>query len=460
MHLRCIPLLAGLWLLHAVPAQAHFLFIRILPPAEGGRAAEVYFSELAEAGDARFIAKVAKTELWLQKTPGQFETLKVHKASDRLRAWLPETGSLMVVGRCDYGVLARAKQTPFLLRYFPKSLAGLPGELNKMQAHGKLPLEIVATLDGDALHLTALKDGKPVPRAEFVTVDANLANVKLTANDEGQATWKPPTTGTYSIYTRDTRKQAGAVGGKKYEEIRDFATIAFGWPLQRKSADPAAVALFEEALAARAQWHDFPGFTARIEGNLVGRRFTGSVTIDADGNVSFTEDDPSRTEAVYDWVQGQLSSLVMHRLAQPVSSARRKPVLRFAEVRDEHPLGRLLIFDGGRFASSYRIRDKQIMVVNRHLGAENLTITALANDKNAEGRFLPRSYAVTYWEAGIGRLLRTETVQTSWQRVGSWDLPATHSMTTAADAGLSVRSFTLTKPELLKKKAASGQRNP
>lgn len=31
------------------PARAHFLFIRITPPAEGGRAAEVYFSERATA---------------------------------------------------------------------------------------------------------------------------------------------------------------------------------------------------------------------------------------------------------------------------------------------------------------------------------------------------------------------------------------------------------------------------
>ena len=52
------------------PARAHFLFIRILPPAEGGRAAEVYFSELAEAGDPRFIAKIAHTELWLQTASG------------------------------------------------------------------------------------------------------------------------------------------------------------------------------------------------------------------------------------------------------------------------------------------------------------------------------------------------------------------------------------------------------
>src|ERR1700751_4465859 len=99
-------LVAALLFLPVAPAWAHFLFIRILPPAEGGRAAEVYFSELAEAGDPRFINKIAKTELGMQQTPGRFTALKVHKATDRLRAWLPEEGAIVVVGRCVYGVLA------------------------------------------------------------------------------------------------------------------------------------------------------------------------------------------------------------------------------------------------------------------------------------------------------------------------------------------------------------------
>ena len=59
--MRRLVVLAGLfwagWL--AMPASAHFLFVRICPPAEGGRAVEAYFSELAAAGDPRFIDKVA-----------------------------------------------------------------------------------------------------------------------------------------------------------------------------------------------------------------------------------------------------------------------------------------------------------------------------------------------------------------------------------------------------------------
>jgi len=442
-----------LTLLIGEPAAAHFLFIRIMPPAEGGRAAEVYFSELAEAGDSRFIAKIAHTQLWLLSVEGKFEPLKTHAASDRLRALLPYTGNVVVVGKCQYGVLARPKQTPFLLRHFPKAIAGNAQELSKAPAFGKLPLEIVATMDPEHIRFVVLRDGKPVPGAEFVTVDTELHNVKLTADTEGQATWKPPAPGNYAVYTNSQSRQSGAVGGKKYEEIRDFATLAFTWPLERKDADEAAVTLFEEALAARASWKDFPGFRASITGNLDGRPFDGTITIDAKGTVEVSDTDASQEESVVPWVQAQLESIVLHRLARPTATAeRRRPVLRFGESKDVHPLGRLLVFDGGKFASSYRVKDLQILVVNRHIGDENMTITVLDNDRNSEGLFLPRSYMVQYWDATTGALTRTETVQQRWQRVGSWDLPARQTVTTATAAGVSARSFTLSKHALLKSK--------
>jgi hypothetical protein len=201
-------------------------------------------------------------------------------------------------------------------------------------------------------------------------------------------------------------------------------------------------------MAARAKWEKFPGFTAQVSGNLDGRKFKGTVSIDAKGEVLFMDDDSSREESVATWVQDQLASIVMHRAARPVAKERPKPVLRFGEMRDDHPLGRLLVFDGGRFASSYRIKDKQIMVVNRQVGKENLTITVVENDTNKEGQFLPRSYVVQYWEEGTGRLLRSETIEDRWQRVGTFDLPLRHSVTASSDAGVSVRTFTLSKHEL------------
>jgi hypothetical protein len=446
-HRWLVWLVAACGLATGAQARAHFVFIRIGPMAEAGRSAEVYFSEQAEAGDPRFIDKVAQTKLWAQTTPGRFEPLDVHKGADRLRAALPTSGSVSVVGICEYGIRTRPDERPFLLRYYPKAIAGDPDELRRMSPKKEIPLEIVATVEGDHLDLVALDQGRPLPEAVFHTVDADLTSTEIKAGADGRARWSPPAPGRYSVYVRHSSKTAGEQDGQHYDEIRAFATLAFEWPLGRKGADPEAVAMFEEALATRAEWVDFPGFRASIEGETNGRPFAGELTVSDIGEVVIKTDDP----AARDWLDDQLGSLVMHRL--PGDSSRPKPIVRFGDDRDDHPLGRLLIFEGGRFASSYRVKDRQITVVNRHVGQRNMTITVLDNERTAEGRFLPRSYLVHYWDARTGALDRVETFQNRWRRLGAWDLPIELTVTIASDAGLAVRSVRISGHALIEKKA-------
>ena len=410
--------------------------------AEGGRFAEVYFSDRAEAGDPKFVDKIAQTQLWVQTIPGAYRPLKVQKGADRLRALVPSEGNVVVAGSCEYGVLARPNQTPFLLRYFPKSVAGSADELNKATPRTEAPLEIIARFQETRVRLVALKDGKPLAGAEFFMVDDNLTEDKAKAGAEGSVTWTPDAKGHYCVYFRHDTKQPGQAGGKHYEEIREFATLTFDWPLERTDADPEAVSIFRQAIASRAQWKNFPGFRAHIAGDLDNRPFEGTVTVDAQGKVASQKLD-SLSQA---WVESQFGSIVMHRRAQAHDDA--EPVLRFADDRDDHPLGRLLIFDGGQFASSYRVKDGQIRIVNRHVGPSNMTITTLDNDRNAEGQFLPRSYVVHYWDAETGEPRRSETIQDRWERVGPFDLPKTHTVTQATGSGFVVRAFTLSRHEL------------
>jgi hypothetical protein len=425
-------------------ANAHFLFIRITPPAEGGRAAEVYFSERATAGDPRFIDKVAGTKFWRQATPGEFEPAAVGKAADRLRAHLPSGGSLSVIGVCNYGVLARPGQTPFLLKYFPKALSGLPEELNRLEPRPETPLEIAATFTAEGIEMTALVDGSALAGAVFHTIDDDLGNEELTAGDDLRVIWRPAEAGNYSVYVEHVRHEPGEADGRRYDEIREFATLNFNWPPAPDGPDDEAVRMFAEAISQRAQWREFPGFSAKIAGSVDGREFAGTAIAAADGALSLTTND----EATREWVEEQLGSITMHRAAGGSSPDAPKPRLWFADRNSEHPLGRLLIFDGGQFASSYRVKDRQITVVNRHLGERDMTITVLDNDVNAEGKYLPRSYTVQYWDALTGALQRTETVRDRWRRVGPFDLPVQHIVTAASDEGLSVRSFVLSEHEL------------
>jgi Protein of unknown function (DUF3386) len=432
----------------ASEARGHFLFVKIGPMAEGGRSAEVYFSEQAEAGDPKFVDKIAGTSLWASTRPGVFEPLSVSKGVDRLRAHVPPSGSVVVVGTCEYGVIARPNAIAFLLRHYPKAVAGRPEVVNELARTKDLPairLEIVPTFADGRLTLVVLRKGEPLPRVVFHAVDSSLKESTFTAGDDGKAVWQPPTNDHYSIYVQDNLKESGSLAGQSYAEIREFATLAFSWPLDRHDADRAAVSLFEKALSTRASWQDFPGFTADATGTVDGRAFTGKVAVADDGAVTINVDDPAASP----WLEDQLASLVMHRL--PPSEPRAAPLLRFADHDTTHPLGRLLTFEGGRFASSYRVKDDQITVVNRQIGRQTMTITVLSNTPAGPDKFLPSQYLVHTWDSATGRLQRVETVQDDWKNVGAFALPSHHKVLTSSDSGLSARSVTLSRHELMKK---------
>lgn len=213
----------------AAPAQAHFLFIRIIA-MDGKRTAEVYFSDRADAGDPEFIDKIAHTKLWLQNEPGKFRPLTVVKGEDRLTAALPEQGTIAVIGECVYGVLPR--KTPFLLRHFPKSMLGAPKELEALKNSDTVPMEIMAKVEETGLRLTVLRHGRPLPHAPINTLAEDLSGEQTKADDKGQFFMKLPRPGYYTVYTSHFAREAGSANGRRYEEIRDFATLSFPWPLR------------------------------------------------------------------------------------------------------------------------------------------------------------------------------------------------------------------------------------
>ncbi len=425
-------------------AQAHFLFIQIGPHAEAGRTVEVFFSERATAGDPKFVAKIAQTELWRQDQSGKFIPLPVKSGTDRLRGYLPSGQAVSVIGRCEYGVLKRDKS--FLLKYYPKAVSGKPEDLAKLTRYEAIPLEIMPQFSSDSVTLTVLHDGRPVPNTAVTTVDADLQNEELKTDEMGKVVWKLPAAGPYAVYVKHVTAQEGTRNGEAYQELREFATLGFDWPLDGSRVDADAVAMFEKAIAARAAWKDFPGFTSSVTVYLDGRRHTGTVTVKPDGEVSFGAEPVFEDEAARDWVRDQLHSMVIHRV--PSSGIRSTPVLNFADTDTDNPLGRLLTFHGGRFASTYRIRDDEIIVVNRNLGRENMSLQMLESERNADGKVLPRAYQVQYRDAETGSINRVETFRNRWQRVGAFDLPETIGQTISSAGGVSVRSLKLTSIKL------------
>lgn len=194
--------------------------------------------------------------------------------------------------------------------------------------------------------------------------------------------------------------------------------------------DPKASALFAAARANRNVWDkDFAGFAAELTVNANGMVAKGNLRVSADGEVELElagGDDKLRKS-----VQRTLDSIVGHRLAETGKPAT-SPAVRFGkDAMPNHPAGTLLEMVGESLHSSYRVKNNQVMVVNRQMGPNQMTITMLENTIADDGRYLPGAYNVSIWDP-TGALQSSSTVREQWTKVGRYYLPRAYTNVTTA----------------------------
>jgi hypothetical protein len=209
----------------------------------------------------------------------------------------------------------------------------------------------------------------------------------------------------------------------------------------KKEADPAATKLFAEARAARATWSNFPGFTADLEINHEGKVQKGKVEVSAAGKVTLMVPDPDASG----WALRQLASIVSHR--RDDGAAANSPCV-FADDNADHPLGRAIRVLDDEFHSSYRIRDRQVIVVNRQMKESRFSIVVTENHVNEEKKFLPACYVVNTWDTKTDALQSSVTHHQTWQRVGKFDLPLATTIVEASAGKQEARSLKLSNHQL------------
>jgi hypothetical protein len=138
---------------------------------------------------------------------------------------VPGSGTRIAVGTTDYGVLQRGEGKPFLLRYYPKAVFGDAPAPEKATAGEKVPLELVPITDGGKLRFKALTAGKPFAKAEVNVLVPGEAKSKIVSTDEAGLTPAFDKSGQYAAHVRLTEEKAGEQGGKKYQEVRHYATL-------------------------------------------------------------------------------------------------------------------------------------------------------------------------------------------------------------------------------------------
>jgi hypothetical protein len=253
---------------------------------------------------------------------------------------------------------------------------------------------------------------------------------------------KNPVVEAKNVAERDKQK---AIAELKRAELRQLRQ-AQNAKKDPKQEDPAASKLLAEARAARANWHDFPGFSADLEYNDEGKIQKGKISVSTKGDVTLTM--PGADEETTRWVRRTLASIAGHRTD---NSAALKTPCAFADDNADHPLGRAIKVLDDEFHSSYRIRDRQIIIVNRRTNDVRFTITVLENRLNEEKKYLPGTFVVNTWDLKTDALKSSETHTQTWKRVGKFDLPESLLVVTAKAGKQEAQKIALTNLQLHKK---------
>jgi hypothetical protein len=449
----------------AAPAlRAHFIWI---VPDKDGTTAHVVFSDSPKPDDPKLLPKIAKTEVYVRPADGPAALLKWTEGKDSFVLTPPGKGTRLVSAVCRYGVgpFGKKEGKTFLLNYYATGLVGaaaqdkLPDSFTT--AWDKQPLQIVPAKQGERKFVVLWK-GKPLPKVAVAVVQPDVEEPSERQTDENGTVQLPKEAGLYGLRVRHAVDEKGKLDGKEYEEIRNYATLVVqvGGALKARAAeepkaDPAATKLLADARAARATWRSFPGFTADIEVNFDGKVQRGSVRVDAAGDLRF-ERLPDEAAA---WAKRNLGSIVNHRID---TGTPRDTPCAFADDVKDHPLGRSIRVLNDELHSGYRIKDNQIMVVNRQMKGSRFTITVLENRKNKEGKYLASTFVVDYWNLQSGELTRSEANLETWTRVGDFDLPVLSQVTKSSrekpkgekkdpeDDGYTTKSLTLSNHKLFK----------
>lgn len=201
-------------------AEAHFPFI---VPDRDGTTAKVVFSDDLDPDKNVNIEKLDGTKLTLRDATGKESPLMWKKGDSCYEVSVPGSGPRVVYGVTDYGVLQKGDAKPFRLVYFPKAVVG--GAAKPVGESVKL--EIVAAGEAGKTRFQVLADGKPAADLEvtvMVPESAKLVKKPVKTDKEGY-TPAFAETGRYGVYAKFVEAKPGEHAGKKYDEVRNYATL-------------------------------------------------------------------------------------------------------------------------------------------------------------------------------------------------------------------------------------------
>ena len=185
----------------------------------------------------------------------------------------------------------------------------------------------------------------------------------------------------------------------------------------------------------------FEGFEARLSWRTDQASGRGTVVARKGPEVVVVDEADTRL----DWVTKELRSIVGHRQFNEYEAGDGR---HGKALGSAHVLGEVVEL-GDSMESSYRVASGEIATVTRTMGGQRFTIVIHDRQSFEDGRTLPTSFSVFYWDAESGALTATEVYRDEVVDVDGVHLPALRRVVRADADGLAVRELALSEHELL-----------
>lgn len=194
---------------------------------------------------------------------------------------------------------------------------------------------------------------------------------------------------------------------------------------EERVAHESAEALLQHARENRETLSpSFLGFRSKLVVTHGGRIYHGEMQF----RPPITLEVEFRDSEIRKLVKPLVRSLLSHRMR---SDRSRNENVRFAEP-DEHPLGRRILL-GDKYGSSYRIRDGQILEVDRHLEDSRLVISVLETKTTLLGTHLPTHFFVTVFDSETGAVKSASAYRDVYEQIGGEHLPRSRHVIKTAE---------------------------
>lgn len=214
---------------------------------------------------------------------------------------------------------------------------------------------------------------------------------------------------------------------------------------EAKKADPAAWNLLKSTRETSQSFPaNFAGVTVNIVLNDNGKVAKGTLSYEAGKSGELKVE--GLDEDTKSWLNDQAMSVIAHRRGGDFAKGDGRHPITFGED-DNSPADRRVVLNDS-MKSSYRVRNGQVVEVDRTMGMDHFTITVLETTKTPDGKFLPRHFTITYFDAKSGALKRSEAFTDEYKQVDGIWFPASRRVVRAENGNVITRVIEFHNPKI------------